>query len=83
MLEDEINSPKNNAYIESFVVHAKILIEFLYGKPRNNMGTILSIDYGNDWRKNYTSQGKPLERSQFSEETKERAKNDGTFYGIA
>jgi hypothetical protein len=28
-LKAEPNSPENNAYIESFVIHARILIEFL------------------------------------------------------
>jgi hypothetical protein len=64
ILFDKPKSPKNNAYIESFVIHARILIEFLYGKP-NKKDTILAANYVDDWWANYISKGKPLEKSEF------------------
>jgi DNA-directed RNA polymerase subunit M/transcription elongation factor TFIIS len=43
------NSPECNAFIESFVIHARILIEFLqsYEKPND---TIIASDYCNNWK---------------------------------
>lgn len=43
-LEDKRDKAKDNAYIESFVIHARILITFLHDKP-NGQDTILAADY--------------------------------------
>lgn len=72
ILSDKPNSAKNNAYIESFVIHARILIEFLYGKP-DEKDTILAADYVGNWWDNYTKKGKPLEKSEFIKEIREKA----------
>lgn len=72
ILSDEPNSAKNNAYIESFVIHARILIEFLYSE-RKVKDTILAVDYFKDWRVNYTNKGKPLEISKFLKNIKKKA----------
>lgn len=72
ILSDKPNSAKNNAYIESFVIHARILIEFLYSKHKVE-DTILAVDYVEGWRENYTNEGKPLEISEFLENIKNKA----------
>jgi hypothetical protein len=61
-LTAEPNSPENNAYIESFVIHARILIEFLYGRPIKK-DTIYAADYVDHWWDNYIGKGKPLEKT--------------------
>jgi hypothetical protein len=61
-LKAEPNSPENNAYIESFVIHARILIEFLYGYPIEK-DTIYAADYVDHWWDNYIGDGKPLEKT--------------------
>lgn len=48
ILTDEPNSVKNNAYIESFVIHARILITFLYDMP-DSRDTILAANYLESW----------------------------------
>jgi hypothetical protein len=70
--EVEPHSPENNAYIESFVIHARILIEFLYGKP-SGRDTILAANYVDNWWKEYISDGKPLAQTQFLKDTGHRA----------
>ena len=72
ILSDKPKSAKNNAYIESFVIHARILIEFLYGKP-DKRDTILAANYVENWGDNYTNKGKPLEESKFLENIKIKA----------
>lgn len=51
-LSAEPDSPENNAYIESFVIHARILIEFRYGRP-NDKDTILAANYVDGWWDKY------------------------------
>ena len=65
-------SPKNNAYIESFVIHARILIEFLYGESNRN-DDIRAADYVDGWWDNYISKNKPLEKSEFIKNIKKKA----------
>ena len=66
------NSPENNAYIESFVIHARMLIEFLYGESNRN-DDIRAADYVDGWWDNYISKNKPLEKSEFIKNIKKKA----------
>jgi len=71
-LTAEPYSPENNAYIESFVIHARILIEFLYGKPHHE-DTIYASDYVDNWWDNYIKKGKPLEKTDTLREVEKKA----------
>ena len=66
------NSPEYNAFIESFVIHARILIEFLYGKPHHE-DTIYASDYVDNWWDNYIKKGKPLEKTDTLREVEKKA----------
>jgi LPS O-antigen subunit length determinant protein (WzzB/FepE family) len=46
------NSPEYNAFIESFVIHARILIEFLHSDQKTD-DTILASDYCENWKKSW------------------------------
>ena len=62
---DNSVSVKNNAYIESFAIHARTLIVFLYSKP-NGRDTILASSFVDGWNKS-------LEKTDFLYITKVKA----------
>ena len=66
------NSPENNAYIESFVIHARMLIEFLYGES-NRKDDIRAADYVDSWRDDYISDNKSVSKSTFIKDIKTKA----------
>lgn len=66
------NSPENNAYIESFVIHARMLIEFLYGESNRN-DDIRAADYVDSWRDDHIGDNKPFSKSTFIKDIKTKA----------
>lgn len=62
------SQPENNAFIESFVIHARILIEFLHGDERND--TFFASDYCSNWKR-------PLKEEDFLLEIKRKANKMG------
>jgi hypothetical protein len=69
-LKAKTYSPENNAYIESFVIHARILITFLHDKPKKGDDTILAANYVNKWNK-------PLNEGDFLLKIKRKANKMG------
>ncbi len=69
---DSKSKAKNNAYIESFVIHARILIEFLYGRPIKK-DTIYAADYVDQWWNNCIENGKPLAKTDYLREIELKA----------
>jgi len=62
-------SPEYNASIESFVIHARILIQFLHSNETKD-DTIIASDYCNNWKR-------PLKEGDFLLEIKRKANKMG------